>query len=350
MVAGGDFTSADGPGGKASRFLDAVVAFVVGIFQPIFRFLLSAIFTREPRQHNNQNRDRDNTLGDSPHNNNNNNNGDPDDTRANHDGQPGDHEGDGSPESMQRHSTDARPQHSYGPKAANGNAPHPIKPALPQVGPAVNSPRPVKQDATPTNGAPPKTALEDVTNGVQHTSKHHVVGEKEAEENLHDQVDLAPAVQPVEGEEGPEDPAKAAERAIHHGFMDQALDMVCPASSFFYWLSSKTFLSMRTRAVCLTLHLYLCVKPFLDTHQVVLPLSCFTRSFCRVSKLSTSLHAFPPVRAGQVPLISSHHTSRPGISLEQQSDPAIFWPSPLLFTCATMLTQSFVGPPGFEDQ
>lgn len=347
MVASGDFTSADGPGGKASRFLDAVVAFVVGIFQPIFRFLLSAIFTRKSRQHNNQNRDRDNTLGDSPRNNN--NNGDHDDTRANHDGQRGDHEGDDSPESMQRHSNNARPQHAYGPKAANGNAPPPVKPALPQIGPAVNSPRPVRQDAVPTNGVPLKTPLDDVTNGVQHTSKHHIVGEKEAEENLHDQVDLAPAVQPVEGEEGPEDPAMAAERAVHHGFMDQALDMVCPASSFFYWLSSKTSLSMRTRAVSLTMCLYLCVNPFLDAHRVVIPLSCFTRSFCRVSKLSTNLHAFPP-RVGNASFISSHRTSRPGISLQHQPDPATFWASPLLFTCPTMLTQSFVGPPGSEDQ
>ncbi|KAH8762161.1 hypothetical protein F5883DRAFT_424573 [Diaporthe sp. PMI_573] len=128
---------------------------------------------------------------------------------------------------MQRHPNTARPQHAYGPKAfnGNGNARPPVKPALPQIGPAVGSPRPVKQEGAATNGVPAKTALEDITNRATPASKHHIVGEKEAEENLHDQVDLAPAVQPVEGEEGPEDPVKAAERAIHHGFMDQALDM-----------------------------------------------------------------------------------------------------------------------------
>lgn len=233
MVASGDFTSADGPGGKASRFLDAVVAFVVGIFQPIFHFLLSAVFTRKPRQHNNQNRDRDNTLGDSPHgnssNNDNNNNGDHNDSSssASPDGHHGHRQGDGSPESMQRHSTTTtRPQHAYGPKAVNGNTHPPVTPALPQTNPPVGSPRPAKQEGgAPTNGVPPKTALQDVTNSVNPASNHHIVGQKEAEENLHDQVDLAPAVQPVDGEEEPEDPVKAAERAINHGFMDQALDM-----------------------------------------------------------------------------------------------------------------------------
>lgn len=236
MVASGDFTSSDGPGGKASRFLDAVVAFVVGIFQPIFGFLSSAIFTRKPRQHNNQNRDRDNTLGDSPHN----NVGDQDDPRPNSDGQDGDHERDASPESMQRHSSNPRPQHAYGPKVPNGNAHPAVKPVLPQVSPAVIASRPAKQESAPTNGVAAKTALGDATNGVNHALKHHVVGEEEAEENLHDQVDLAPAVQPVEGEEEPEDPVEAAERAIHHGFMDQALDMVCLASPCFSRSSSKT--------------------------------------------------------------------------------------------------------------
>ncbi|KAK2601169.1 hypothetical protein N8I77_010639 [Diaporthe amygdali] len=218
MVASGDFTSADGPGGKASRFLDAVVAFVVGIFQPIFRFLFSTFFTRKPRQHNNQNRDRGNTLTDAP----------PNDEhdhqpRPNPSGQDGDLQGNDTPESMQRHSTSNRPQHAYGPKFVNGNAQPATKPALPQTGVAVIPSRPVKHEDAPPNGVPPKTPLEDITNGVDDNLKHHVVGAEEAEENLHDQVDLAPAVQPVEEE--PEDPATAAERAVHHGFMDQALDM-----------------------------------------------------------------------------------------------------------------------------
>lgn len=253
MVASGDFTSSDGPGGKASRFLDAVVAFVVGIFQPIFRFLTSAIFTRQPRQHNNQNRDRDNTLGDSSRNNNA-NIGDHDHSRPIPDGQDGDHQGDGSPESMQRHSSTARAPHAYGPKAADGNAPPAVKPVLPQVVPAVNASRPVKQEGASTNGVAAKTALGDATNGVNHTSKHHVVGEEEAEENLHDQVDLAPAVQPVEGEEEPEDPAKAAERAIHHGFMDQALDMVCLTSPLFSVARLQKLSCPRPRFICLILH------------------------------------------------------------------------------------------------
>lgn len=293
MVASGDFTSSDGPGGKASRFLDAVVAFVVGIFQPIFRFLLSAIFTRKPRQHNNQNRDRDNTLGDSPHNN---NNGDHNDSRPTLDGQDGDLQGDGSPESMQRNSATARPQHAYGPKHVNDNVRPAVKPALPQIVPAVNSPRPGKQDGAPTNGVAAKTALEDVTNGVDHTSKHHVVGEEEAEENLHDQVDLAPAVQPIEGEEEPEDPAKAAERAIHHGFMDQALDMVCLASPSFCRSSSKTFIPT------LTLRPSDSAPSFQRVNRFLIPIALSHLHnvshalFCRVSKLYTSLHDLSPAR------------------------------------------------------
>lgn len=267
MVASGDFTAADGPGGKASRFLDAVVAFVVGIFQPIFRFLLSAIFTRKPRQHNNQNRDRDNALGESP--NDNTSGSVPNDSRPSPDGQDGDHQGGDSPGSMQRQSSSARPQHAYGPKAPNGNARPAVKPALPQIGPAVNASRPVKQDGAATNGAAAKTALEDVTNGVNHPSKHHVVGEEEAEENLHDQVDLAPAVQPVGGDEEPEDPAKAAERAIHHGFMDQALDMVCLAPHFSYRLSSTTL--SPTLCPLDPAHLLPTCQSSLDTHRIVTP-------------------------------------------------------------------------------
>lgn len=249
-----------------------MVAFVVGIFQPIFRFLLLAISPRKTRQHNNQNRDRDTALGDPPHNNNN-NNGDHDDSRPKPHGQDGGDGGDDSPERMQRQSTTVRPQHAYGPKAVNGNARPAVKPALPQIGPAVKASRPVKQDGASTNGAAATTALEDVTNGVNPHPKHHIVGDEEAEENLHDQVDLAPTVQPVEGEEEPEDPAKAAERAIHHGFMDQALDMVCLASPYFFRLSSKTFSPTPTPTFCLLDPA--CLLPtcqsFLDTHCIVTP-------------------------------------------------------------------------------
>jgi hypothetical protein len=312
MVASGDFTSADGPGGKASRFLDAVVAFVVGIFQPIFHFLLSAIFNRKPRQHKNQNRNRDNTLGlsYSPRNvNNGDGNGKNNDSSlANpdgQDGQDGGHQGDESPGSMQPHSATVRHQHAYGPKA-HQNARPPVKPALPQIGPAVDSPRPVKQESAPTNGVTAKTALEDVTNGVIPTSKHHIVGEREAEENLHDQVDLAPAVQPVEGEEEPEDPAKAGERAIHHGFMDQALDMVCPASSFLLVVVFEKH--FRPPILCLldAASLPLC-QSLVATHHIVIPSQCFTRSFCRVSNPFTGLQTFYP-RVGHV---SSNPSSSP---------------------------------------
>lgn len=314
MVASGDFTSSDGPGGKASRFLDAVVAFVVGIFQPIFRFLLSAIFTRKPRQHNNQNRDRDNTLGASPHNNNN-NIADHTDARPNPDGQDGDLQGDGSPESMQRHSATARPQHAYGPKNANGNARPSVKPALPQTVPAVNASRPVKQDGTPNNGVAAKKALEDVTNGVDHTLKHHVVGEEEAEENLHDQVDLAPAVQPVEGEEEPEDPVKAAERATHHGFMDQALDMVCLASPSFCQFSLKT--SMPTPTLCLrdfapSLQR---VNRFL-TRIALSHLYDVSHALFAAFQSRTPAGIFYSPRVDHVSSHDSHHTSHPSISLQ----------------------------------
>lgn len=326
MVASGDFTSSDGPGGKASRFLDAVVAFVVGIFQPIFRFLLSAIFTRKPRQHNNQNRDRDNTLDDSPHNNN--NNGDHNDSRPNPDGQDGDLQGDGSPESMQRHSTNTRPQHAYGPKAVNGNARSAVKPALPQIAPAVNASRPVKQDGAPTNGVAAKTALEDVTNGVAHTSKHHVVGEEEAEENLHDQVDLAPAVQPVEGEEEPEDPAKAAERAIHHGFMDQALDMVCLASPSFSRLSSKPFMPTPTPAFFLrgSAPSFQRINRFL-TRIALSHLYNVSHALFAAFQSCTPACIICTPRVDHVSSHDSHHNSHPSISFQCSTALATIWPS-----------------------
>lgn len=312
MVASGDFTSSDGPGGKASRFLDAVVAFVVGIFQPIFGFLSSAIFTRKPRQHNNQNRDRDNTLGASPHN----NVGDHNDPRPNPDRQDGDHRGDSSLESMQRHSSTPRPQHAYGPKVANGNAPPAVKPALPQVGPAVNASRPAKQDGAPTNGVAAKTALGDVTNGVNHTSKHHVVGEEEAEENLHEQVDLAPAVQPVEGEEEPEDPVKAAERAIHHGFMDQALDMVCLALSWFYHLSSKPVIPTPTPYLSDSALYFRLVNHFLT--RIVLSHLCSVSHtlFAAFQSCTPACITYSP-RVHHVWINDYHHTSRPSISFER---------------------------------
>lgn len=197
MAAGGDAKFSDGPGGRASTFLDTILAFVVGIFQPVFHFLATHILPSQPRQHNNQNRDRNS-----------------DDTTKGQNIDNGDH--DGNPDTMQgpRMATTTRPQHPYGPKDAildNGSSM--------KVAPSTENGH-VKQNA-PVNGKAIKTALGDVTNNID-TQRVDATGDTETIEDRQDNLTLPPAVQPLEESE---DPAQAAEREIHFGFMEEALDM-----------------------------------------------------------------------------------------------------------------------------
>ncbi|ROV94924.1 hypothetical protein VSDG_07110 [Cytospora chrysosperma] len=197
MAAGGDAKTSDGPGGRASTFLDTILAFVVGIFQPVFHFLATHILPSRQRQHNNQNRDRNR-----------------DDTTKDQNIDNGDH--DGNPDTMQgpRTATTTRPQHPYGPKDAILDDRSSMK-----VAPATENGH-VKQNA-PVNGKAIKTALGDVTNNID-IQRVDATGDTETIEDRQDNFTLPPAVQPLEE---PEDPAQAAEREIHFGFMEEALDM-----------------------------------------------------------------------------------------------------------------------------
>lgn len=239
MGASGDVTSSDGSGARASTFLDAMVAFVVGIFQPVFSFLATHILPSESRQHNNQNRDRssDDTTGDQQQHTDHDHDHDHDnqhDHQAQQENGDGDQNGgqdggqDGDSESMQgqlqgQRAANNRPPHAYGPKAsANGRSSNQI--ALPQTVSEANGQ--VNQNAS-VNGDATKTALGDVTNSLNNNSKINLrsgnIGENETKENRQEDTASPLPVQPLED---PEDPAQAAEREIHFGFMNEALDMV----------------------------------------------------------------------------------------------------------------------------
>lgn len=189
MAGVGQFTSADGPGGRASRFLDAVVAFVVAIFHPIFRVFASD--TNSPS------------------------------TSPSHPSQPPINV---STNNTMNSQSQNRSAHPHGPKEVNANA-APVKVTLPHKGPPNGA---VKQENVALGSSAPSTndsrELADATNGA----KLRDLGQEQAEENRQEQLTLPPPVQSVDEKtnDAPEDPAIAAERAIHHGFMNQALDMV----------------------------------------------------------------------------------------------------------------------------
>lgn len=254
MAGGGQFTSADGPGGKASRFLDAVVAFVVAIFHPIFRVFASAAnspstpSSHQPQQQQQQPDENNhaatavtNTTTTSTNN---------DTKRTNLSGSEATHSGAETMHSQQQ-SRLAQPR---GPKEVNANAQSAaaVHVTLPQIGPPNGA---LKQENIATsNGVIPVTTdsrkLSDATN----SAKYRTVGEEQAEENRQEQLTLPPPIQSLEEEQDaqePEDPAIAAERAIHHGFMNQALDMVSHLllSSTFIFSQFATY-PINTYCVC----------------------------------------------------------------------------------------------------
>lgn len=219
MAASGDAKSSDGRGGRAPTFLDAIFAFVVGIFQPVFHFLATHILSSKSQQHNNQNRDRniDHTTKDQPLD-------DDDDVDSNNTDhankqqqQNTAHDGESEAMQGQRMATTAtRPQHAYGPKDANLDDRSSMK-----VASATTANGHVKQDVS-VNGKATKIALGDVTNSVNNQCVD-LTGGKESDEDAQDSLTLSPAFQPLEE---PEDPVQAAEREVHFGFMEEALDMV----------------------------------------------------------------------------------------------------------------------------
>lgn len=236
MGAGGKFTASDGPGGRAWRTLDAVVAFVAAVFHPIFCVLASVVSASKSKS-----RSRSKSEPDAPsipqrdqqqHNKNNIGSSDENDpgqhpnintstSASSHDGPTN------MPPLLQAQPMAPRPNGSK----ANGNG-QTIKVALPRMGPPNGA---AKQENSPANGAAVRPTssrgLVDATNG----SRLRALGEEQAEENRQEQLTLPPPIQPVtveqltddDNDDEAEDPAKAAERAVNHGFMHQALDMVC---------------------------------------------------------------------------------------------------------------------------
>lgn len=231
MGAGGDSTTSDGLGGRVSWFLGAIVAFIAGLFHPVFRLFGTNIIPLLPQPPTNQNRDTgsDDTtqyqhLADQD-----------DEPQQEQQQQPkkqeeeeNDADQDADPGDMQRQlhgqrfpaTTGAMPQHPIGAKEVSANGRSNIKVALPQILPAANGH--AKQN-TPLNVEATKTALGDVTNSINNL-RFSAAEKNEAKDSTQDDLELPPAVQSLDEE--PEDPVKAAEREIHHGFMNEALDMV----------------------------------------------------------------------------------------------------------------------------
>lgn len=247
-MAGSGLAEGSGGSGRASRFLDGVVAFVVAIFQPIFHVLASVISpsNQPPRdQHNHQN--TSSTQQDQQHK-------DEDNDSKRHDAvavaatNTTSHDGD--PPLNSRSHSDSDPKKmapSLHNQPAAGNRfqqPMPLNEETNGQGPAkVSAPRlkstkvAVKQENVPTNGKASGSHGKDrdLAKATTDAQKLRAVGDEQAQENRQEQLTLPPPICEPEtaqdiddgADEEPEDPATAAERAIHHGFMNQALDMVC---------------------------------------------------------------------------------------------------------------------------
>ncbi|CAN8100033.1 unnamed protein product [Discula destructiva] len=254
-MAGDGSSAAEAPARRASRFLDAVVAFVVAIFHPIFRVLVSVVSPANSRdqQHQHQRQGTQSpqhnttTIDDqsAPRKGNerqkqehHKDRHDVSSTTSSHDGDPA---ADSDPESR-RMSPSLRNQsltanRTSHPKELKSNGHLPTKAEQPRMGQSDGG---VKQENVSANGGvnvkPSRTNDRNLANVTNNGLKYRSVGEEQAQENRQDQLTLPPlALDPhmteddveeeEEIEEEPEDPATAAERAVHHGFMNQALDM-----------------------------------------------------------------------------------------------------------------------------
>lgn len=247
-MAGSDLAEGSGGSGRASRFLDGVVAFVVAIFQPIFHVLVSVISpsNQPPRdQHNHQNTtttQRDQQQQDKAYN------------SKRHDAvaaattATSSHDGDPPLTPPSQPDSDTKkmaPSLHNQPAAGNRfqqsmplneetNGQGPAKAVAPRLGSTKVT---VKQENVPTNGKGSGSLVKDrdLANETTNAQKLRAVGDEQAQENRQEQLTLPPPIcdpetaQDIDDgtNEQPEDPATAAERAIHHGFMNQALDMVC---------------------------------------------------------------------------------------------------------------------------
>lgn len=198
MARDGHLSSSSGPGGRASRFLDAVVAFVVAIFHPIFRVFASAASSTSPSSQQQQPPPpADDHL----------NNHHPDAANTT------------TTTTAMQSQHQSRSARACGPREVNANAKPslPVKASLPQIG--------------PPNGPAKQENIRQLAHAPSAATKFRTVGEEQAEENRQEQLTLPPPIHPIDQDDGAgtdavvKDPAIAAERAIHHGFMNQALDM-----------------------------------------------------------------------------------------------------------------------------
>lgn len=196
----------------------------------------------------------------------------------------------------------------------------PVKVALPRTTGLPNGIAKQENQPTKSNGGAADSAAaaavdvvvvkaaegRDLANGPK-GAVFRAVGEEQAQENRQEYITLPPvddevATEPAEDE--PEDPALAAERAIHHGFMNQALDMVCSSSfvsclllsrpvrlALFYATTSDFFSIIRLFAqLCQGQHQLSCLPRAMSISFCRrVPLAC-----CSVSNLLTPLHHPPP--------------------------------------------------------
>lgn len=239
MRGGGNFSTSDGMGGKAFSVVDAVVSFFAAFFHRVLATLVSPSKSKPKSQSQDQQQEQQSQQG-SGH--------DPEsrDSQLNNQSTerrlkqehldagaaaPSHDDGvhrlaldaDANPQRMPPplQQQPAVPRPPAGPKVVGANA-NPINVTSQQV---VSPGDATKQENVPTNGAAYQTVKDrGITNGTN-GSKPLTVGDEQAEENRQEHITLPPPVLGQDADEQ-EDPAEAAERAIHHGFMNQALDMV----------------------------------------------------------------------------------------------------------------------------
>lgn len=248
MKAGGGFFTAEGMGGKAFSVVDVVVSFLAAFFHRILATVVSPSQPKSQSKLKTQDRQQD-TEADSTNNNQQHQPSPRHDDHLNTGGATAATHDNGNSSLATDADTDPQrmppPLHKQ-PMAAN--QPNGLREVNANGRPIVNValPRPatpngaVKQENVLANGAAVQTANDGDSANDTNGAKFRSVGEEQAEENRQEHITLPPPVTEQDGGE-PEDPAKAAERAIHHGFMNQALDMVCLlVSCLFKFLLSST--------------------------------------------------------------------------------------------------------------
>lgn len=326
-------------------FVQVVVAWVVAIFQPISRVLVSVISPtktrdqqsqrrnsqsdQQPQQNkttNTSNRHRSGSENKQDHH----ENTSITNTTTSQDDDDDDNDADFQSSTRMAPPLQNQPSaanRANGNKSINTDGQPPAKVALPRKGPPKGG---CKQENATVHGDAVNHSRSndfDGANATKNGRKYRSVGEEQAEENRHDQLTLPPPAldadtvkDSVVGEvdEEPEDPATAADRAYHTGFMNQALDMVC----LFAAPPPRTFRSAIVRGDALArsqIHSFhaICQDPFQGPISIHSPLTCIFHCYLlllRSTRLllrfkSVFLIAQPPTPASDLVLPSSSRTS-----------------------------------------